>query len=103
MCVVSMVGDHYREKWDRYREYISHPVINSFPVINLPVAPAVSKEEFDQLKREVADLRKLLERAKEYDARTGQPDCEIADKMEFLRQVAKLVGVSLDDVIGERK
>ena len=65
----------------------------------LPHVPEVSKVEFEELKRQVAEMKVLLKRAKEYDERNNEPHCEIEDKMEFLRQVAKLVGISLDDVI----
>jgi hypothetical protein len=63
MCVVSMVTDHYREKW---------PVIPLHPC-GLPVGPllpmkfitAEEWEEYQELKRKAA----------EYDAITNQPDC----------------------------
>ena len=40
---------------------------------------------------------------KEYDERTGQPDCEVDEKMDLLRKVAKLVGIDLDDVLKPKK
>ena len=42
------------------------------------------------------------EAAKEYDERNNEPDCEVDEKMDLLRRVAKLVGVDLDDVIGKK-
>lgn len=48
-------------------------------------------------------MKALLKRAKEYDERTGQADCEHDDKMDILRRVGKLVGIDLDDVIGAQK
>jgi len=63
----------------------------------------VSREEFDRLKRDVEEMKALLKRAKEYDERNGEPDCEIDEKMATLRKVAELVGVNLDDVIGKEK
>ena len=67
-----------------------------------PNQPAISREEFDALKKEVADMKELLKRAKAYDERNGEPNCEIDEKMDLLRRVAKLVGVSLDDVLGAK-
>lgn len=103
MCVVSMVGDHYTDKWrDLLPGYPSRgwPVPNGdgtvIPSIN------VSREEFDQLKRDVEEMKTLLKRAKEYDERNGEPDCEIDEKMEMLRRVAKMVGVDIEDVIGAK-
>lgn len=90
MCVVSMVGDHYRDMWQE-KPWISYPV----------AAPAeISRTEFEELKRQVLEMKELLKRAKMYDEKNNEPECEIAEKMELLRKVAKLVGVSLDDVIG---
>lgn len=104
MCVVSFIGDHYRDKWRPY-----HPLVpnNPFVPYSAPAAPiqyttfsaGVSQEEFDALKKEVLEMKELLKKAKIYDEKNDEPNCEVEDKMEFLRQVAKLVGVDLDDVI----
>lgn len=99
MCVVSMVGDHYADKWQpRIPEWFPYePVRNPgvvTPLIN------ITREEFDALKQDVEEMKQLLKRAKDYDERNGEPDCEIDEKMDLLRHVAKLVGVDLDDVLG---
>lgn len=85
MCSMSMIGDHYQDKWQD-RQWCN-PMLTS---------PDISRQEFDALKAEVVELKALLKRAKKYDEDNGEPDCEIADKMDFLRKVAKLVGVELD-------
>lgn len=95
MCTVSMVGDHYRDRISRL-----YPNVYSWPATTMTIPP-VSREEFDALKREVEQMKDLLKRAKEYDERNGEPDCEIEEKMDLLRRVAKLVDVNLDDVIGK--
>lgn len=92
MCAASMIGDHYRDKWQ-----------TRWPtLITTPVVPQVSREEFDALRREVQEMKELLKRAKDYDERNGEPECEMDEKMDLLRKVAKLVGVDLDDVIGKQ-
>jgi len=63
--------------------------------------PVISRAEFEELKRQVLEMKELLKRAKEYDERNGEPECEIDEKMQILRKVAQLVGVDLDDVIGK--
>ena len=94
MCTVSMVADHYRDM------FVPKPW---FPKPGVPwhVSPpsAVSREEFDELKRQVSEMAELLKRAKIYDERNNEPDCEIEEKMELLRKVARLVGVDLDRAI----
>jgi len=99
MCVVSMVGDHYRDIW---KPQFPGPFTPSLP--GLPSIPAFpngpTRQEFDQLKRQVDEMVALLKRAKKYDDDNGEPDCEIEDKMDFLRKVAKLVGVDLNKELG---
>lgn len=90
MCTVSMISDHYMDKWN-------NPTPQQWVITN---PPEVSREEFDELKRDVLEMKELLKRAKKYDEENGEPDCEIEEKMELLRRVAKLVGVDLNDVIG---
>ena len=92
MCVVSMIGDHYREKWEP--QFPQNPVQ---PYQVFPYNPP-SRYEFDELKKEVLEMKELLKRAKKYDEETGQKDCEMEDKVALLKKVAEMVGVSLDDI-----
>lgn len=95
MCVVSMVGDFYGDRW---RPYVpTYPATGTAPII---IQPQVSREEFEVLKREVEQCKELLRRAKAYDEANGEPDCEMDEKLALLRKVAELVGVDLDDVLG---
>lgn len=95
MCVVSMIGDHYRDRWSPPPVFVP-TVVPSPPVLPSPV----SREEFDALKREVEEMKALLQRAVEYDKANGEPACEQEEKLEVLRRVAEIVGVDLDDVLG---
>ena len=101
MCTMSMVGDHYRELWQGSPWY---PVGPDVPMpggaggITI-AAPQVSRAEFDDFKRQVLEMKELLKRAKAYDEANGEPDCEIDEKMDLLRRIAKVVGVNLDDVL----
>lgn len=96
MCVVSMVGDHYH---DKFRRYIApEPMWRDFgPNQTRPLLP-VERSEFEQLKRDVAEMKELLKRAVEYDRVTGQPHCENEEKWALLKSVAEAVGISLDDL-----
>ena len=112
MCVVSMIGDHYNEKWDEWKKQIPnapltppfspniHPPPNPLDDFFKPKSP--TKQEFEELKKEVEELKRLLQRAKEYDEKNNEPNCEIEDKMKFLKEVAKLVGVDLDEVLKQK-
>src|SRR5688572_27691127 len=52
--------------------------------------PAITREEFEDLRREMEALRDLLKAAKVYDEVTGEPDCEVDEKVELVKRVAKM-------------
>lgn len=89
MCVVSMIGDHFNDKW-QHSHY--QKIFTNFS--------DVSREEFEALKKEVEEMKALLKRAKEYDEKNNEPNCEIEEKMAMLRKFADAVGIDLDDIIG---
>jgi len=88
MCVVSMIMDHFHNKWDKltwpHKEiYPWQPQLSPLD-IQLP-----SKEEIEE-------FRKLLERAREYDKRNSEPDCELEEKKQKIRDLAKELGIEID-------
>jgi hypothetical protein len=89
MCMVSFVGDFYSEKWKN----------NPPTVVEFNGTQTVSRWEFELLRREVLQLKDMLQQAKKYDEENGEPDCEMEEKVELLRKIAKLVNVSLEDVL----
>jgi hypothetical protein len=96
-----MVGDHYDDIFRPRPWYPSIPNWPSVPDGGPASIPGISRQEFDALKREVEDMKKLLIRAKEYDERNGEPDCEMEDKVALLKKIAKAVGVDLSEVFGK--
>ena len=77
MCVVSMIGDHYSDKW---KDLYPFPVIPVEPT-STPSNPSVfyelvSREEFEALKKEVLEMKQLLKKAIKYDQENNQPDCK---------------------------
>lgn len=97
MCVVSFIGDHYQQKWNP----LSQPITTGQGTITNGWSVAVTREEFDKLKEEVLEMKELLKKAKIYDEQNNEPNCEMEDKVAFLKKVAELVGVSLEDVFGK--
>lgn len=91
MCVVSMIGDHFQEKWTQPNyEWIKY-------YINDPNTP-VSKLEFEALKKEVEEMKQLLIKAKKYDEKNNEPNCEMENKVKFLKLVAEAMGVDLKNI-----
>lgn len=97
MCTVSMIGDHYGDMW---RDRPWYPQPSTAPVV---IGPDITRAEFEDLKRQVSEMKELLKRAKKYDEDNGEPDCEVDEKMKLLRKIAKAVGVDLDDVIPPKR
>lgn len=91
-----MVGDHFKDQWEPLKDIFTNPN----PTYTFTTG--VSQAEFDALKKEVEQMKALLKRAKIYDETNGEPNCELDEKMAFLRKVAELVGVNLDDVVPKK-
>jgi len=90
MCTVSFVGDFYKKTWE---PYVQPGQINPnwTPTSEWLFKPPVTREEFEQLRKEVHEMIDLMKKAKEIDEKTGQPDCENEEKLKLLRVVAKAI------------
>ncbi len=86
MCVVSMMMDHYQDKWRRELDRIN----TLPPLVPIPAPPAPQIPQKD-----VEEFYKLLERARAYDKANSQPDCELEEKKQKLKELAKLLGVEI--------
>ena len=93
MCVVSMIGDHFGDKWQNPNGTgISYPQIISDP-------NSASKQDLEALRKEVLEMKELLKKAIEYDKKNNEPNCQIEDKIAILKKVAEIVGVDLKDIL----
>ncbi len=100
MCMVSNIGDGYGQTFPQnWPHFVPH--VNPAP--NVIIQQGVSEAEFDALKQEVEQLKKLLQAAKDFDKATGQPHCEMDEKVKLIKAIAKLVGVDLGDVFEVEK
>jgi hypothetical protein len=88
MCAVSMVMDHYRDKW---RPLVPQPWETAPSSWTLPVPSPISPAEIEE-------FRRLLERAREYDRKNNEPDCELAEKRDAVKELADRLGVKVDFV-----
>lgn len=97
MCVVSMIMDHYRDWWgDKYwppntpwkvAPVPPHEWPQTIPA-PIPNAPGPTPAELDE-------FRRLLDRAREYDRKMNQPDCELDQKRQMLKKMAEALGVDI--------
>lgn len=98
MCVVSMVIDQFENDFRKHPWYEpwKGPQINPTPAqLQLPL---VTKQELNELRKEVQELKELIKAAKKYDEATNQRDCESADKVAFLVKLAEFLDIDLSDI-----
>jgi hypothetical protein len=81
-----MVMDHYWDKWQTPRHFPEYPQ---------PLSPYKPMPISDE---EITEFRKLLERAREYDKRNNEPNCEMEEKRQRLLKLADELGVKIDFV-----
>lgn len=113
MCVVSMITEHYQDRWIPFvpRPWEIGPTNISYPP---PQSPNVDLDKFNLFIKnlqpkeplitpeEVAEFRRLLERAREYDKRNNEPHCELAEKKTALKAIAAQLGVDISFIDEER-
>ena len=102
MCVVSIIMDHYGDEWGRRQRYPRtspnwpdsgeadwekiKEQMNKLVDLNPKPNPITSEE--------IQEFRRLLERAREYDKRNNEPNCEMEEKKQKLRDLAKELGIA---------
>ena len=84
MCAVSMIMDHFGDKWQYYKQDDR--------------AWWVNRLRDSTLQADIDEFRKLLERAREYDRKHNQPDCELQEKRQRILDLAKELGVAVEFV-----
>ena len=99
MCVISMVMDHYT---DRFRPFIQPTTTPGWPAQPTgPLQPAIQPtttwtlgpdlgEQIKELKALIAEFREAVAAARKVDALTGQPDCVDPQKAKLEERVAAL-------------
>ncbi len=92
MCAVSMVTEYW-QKNDQWK----YNGINGIPSGGLAYNP-VSRAEFDQLRKEMLELKELLKAAKSYDDLTNQHKCEKEENVKALIRIAKALEVDFEDI-----
>lgn len=90
MCVYSMIMDHYYDKW---KDLVpNQPTVwppDQFPPA-YPTYPQVLPGQ-----AELDEFRELLRKAREYDKKNNQPDCELEEKKEALQKIADALGIPI--------
>ena len=98
MCAVSNIGDQYGQRYQPFIQTVGGGAGQPLqqPQFIWPNTP--SREEFEALRKDVAEMKELLLKAKEEDKKAGISDCEMEDKIKVLKAVAEAVGINLDEV-----
>jgi hypothetical protein len=67
--------DHYMERWA--------PLV-TFPHVSNPIPQS-----------DIDEFYRLLERAREYDRKNREPDCEMEEKKAAVKKIAEQLGVTI--------
>ena len=96
-----MVGGYYDEKWKQpYNPGAGGTGPNPLDYPKIISDPnSASKEDLENLRNEVLEMKELLKRAIKYDETNNEPHCEMEDKVATIKKVAEIVGVDLKDLI----
>lgn len=102
MCVYSMIADSFFDKWNKPWKWVDPNTAPQVPWVqpcdpipyypDIPVSPSIKKKKKELTQEQIDDLLDLLKRAKEYDKRNNEPDCELEEKKEKIRKLAKELG-----------
>lgn len=102
MCVFSMVTEHYIDKLSPYVvPQIPPDFIQPFvePIqLAFTLKTELTREEIDQFRRDMVEFKALLERARDYDRRNNQPDCELDSKRQMIKAIAAALGLDVSFV-----
>lgn len=107
MCVVSMIQEHYVDKWKHHPGFPNPQPYRVYPPQPIPWEPDFDKKraEFEKqfipftkpavppiTREEIEEFRRLLKRAREYDKRNNEPHCENVVKQKVLRDLIEAAG-----------
>lgn len=89
MCVVSNVFDYHRDRW-KPEPYTAPPPVTwpwgeRSPGGQAPPSPS-----------EIEEFRRLLEKARKWDAENNEPDCESEWKKDALKALADHWGIEIE-------
>ena len=91
MCTLSMVMDHYNDKFSQYYWHSINIPGTQTALTNVPPPPVDATEALViGLEKLIADFKKAKEAAILVDKLTAQPDCEDPEKMKLEERVAAL-------------
>lgn len=102
MCVVSMVSDHYKDKWSDQswiQPTVPYPNTNGdigTGIASWPINQQITRAEFDAFRKEFQEFKKLVERAKQYDIDNNEPECELDEKTKIIKAIAEQFGIEIN-------
>lgn len=98
MCMVSMIGDDWsrRDRWPNWPPQIPFPDKSPKSIPNIP--DRISRKEFEDLKKQVEQMKRELEAAKKQDDEEGNSECEMEEKVVILKKIAEAMSVDLSEV-----
>lgn len=108
MCVVSNIGDMGRQMWPQpwpanpYVDPLKFPPllpIDQKPWMPQPGQTFVPPSYNGPTKVQFEEFLTLLRAAKKFDTLLGMKDCEMAEKLEWLKAIAVHLGIDVKDLV----
>lgn len=96
MCAVSFIMDWGIDKLNRLNSILEESKYYSMASSDIVVNKALEGAQVSYEKiYTINTLEELIPLAKEYDEKTGQPDCELEEKKNQLLKLAEGYGLSI--------
>lgn len=90
MCAASVILDYFYDKWRnppyQFREANVFEWPDDYYKQDIMVPPQEEIEEF----------QKLYSSLKDYDEKSGQPDCELEEKKNKIKKLASELGIQIN-------
>lgn len=109
MCVMSMVSDYEIDKWRQWASPVSPPntttpiVIQNGDPKKLEIQIENLNKNFEELRKDFLDFKKLILKAIDYDERNNEPECEVEDKVRLIKEIAGRLNIDVSDIWPENK
>ena len=93
MCVYSNIGGYAQDMWPK--PWPTAPVVPMVPYYPTDEPGFYALPYDGPTKEQVQELIELLKSAKRFDKKTNQPDCEVEEKKEFIRELCEHFGINV--------
>ena len=96
MCVTSMIGDGWGQKFPPHPSYPTYPSDGPTPkqsTFPSMFEQSVTRTEWEDIWTELTQLKELLVKAKQYDDAHNEPNCEMEEKVALIKKFGEIFSI----------